>query len=384
MKAHFLFGFCLLFQVCLAQNQVEKNTEPIRNTNAEKPVSEPARDTVFFKQDKKTPTKGKEKKEAGKEDQIIQEIEQKSVYFHTLKSNASTQSTQRSPSPEQQKEMNNTVSYYGQHAPNSFEYHYFKYIAGNYNVSLVSDLLEAQKIKPNNVDVHVQLAAYHFIKEENAELKKELEFLLKNKKLEGEVLTYATDILNSVEKDGTLMTHGFDDTYSVMYLQKVKKIRSDVRLVSADFLQSEHYRANLAKLGYQLPAGTVIDVAYVREFCRLNTGKNLQLSMTFPKPYLKEIVNDLQILGLTFAYKKTTQDIYEKNQRFYLDKLDAGKVTKYKTDKCKKLSSNYLPFLMSLEEGYEKDKNKEQLKEIQGLISKIKTQANVTQSLKSY
>ena len=208
--------------------------------------------------------------------------------------------------------------------------------------------------------------------------------MLKNNKLEDEVLTYATDILNSVEEKGTLLTHGFDDTYSVMYLQTVKNLRSDVRLLSVDFMQSEYYRSELKKEGYTLPEGTVIDVAYLKKFCELNPSKKLQLSMTFPKPYLKEIVNDLQILGLTFAYRKEAGSLFEKNQSFYLNSFQPNKVTKYKTDKCKKLSSNYLPFLLSLEEGYEKEKDKAQLKEIRELIAKIKTQANVTKSLSSY
>ncbi|MCE3295171.1 MAG: hypothetical protein K0R65_885 [Crocinitomicaceae bacterium] len=392
MKVHLIIGFCFLFSAFFAQGQENTIKVPATNNSMNNSVSEPKQDTTviefenvnkstYKKNDTKTPVKTKEK---SKLEQSEQSFDKESSSFKQVKYNAATQSTQRSPSPEQQLEMNKTVNFYGNNAPNSFEYHYFKYAAGNYNVALIDNLLAAQKLKPNSVDVHVQLAAYHFIKEENKALKEDLEFLLKNKKIEEEVLVYATDILNSVEENGTLLTHGFDDTYSVMYLQEVKKIRTDVRLISVDFMQSEFYRNVLKKDKFSLPAETVIDVAYLEKFCRLNASRNLQLSMTFPKPYLKEILSDLQILGLTFAYKKEAANLFEKNQTFYLNSFQANKVSKYKTEKCKKLSSNYLPFLLSLEEGYEKTQDKEQLKEIRELISKIKTQAKVTKSLNSY
>ena len=393
MHVHLIFGFCFAVSVFSAQGQENTVKPQVTNTNNSNSANELKLDTatVIELEDlnksiyKKT--ESKKAKESTKQEESIhiqQSFDAESTSFKQVKGKAATQSTQRSPSPEQQTEMNRTVSFYGANAPNSFEYHYFKYVAGNYNVTLINDLLAAEKLKPNNVDVHVQLAAYHFIKQENSPLKKDLEFLLKNNKLEDEVLTYATDILNSVEEKGTLLTHGFDDTYSVMYLQTVKNLRSDVRLLSVDFMQSEYYRSELKKEGYTLPEGTVIDVAYLKKFCELNPSKKLQLSMTFPKPYLKEIVNDLQILGLTFAYRKEAGSLFEKNQSFYLNSFQPNKVTKYKTDKCKKLSSNYLPFLLSLEEGYEKEKDKAQLKEIRELIAKIKTQANVTKSLSSY
>jgi hypothetical protein len=384
MKVHLIFGFCILISAFRAQSQENTVKPQVTNSNTNS-VSEPMQDTTAIKQEKLNKSTYKKTDITPKEDSKVQKnLEIQSSSFRQVKSSAASQSTQRSPSPEQQSEMNKTVNFYSTNAPNSFEYHYFKYVAGNYNVALINDLLEAQKLKPNSVDVHVQLAAYHFIKEENKNLEQDLEFLLKNKKLEEEVLVYATDILNSVEENGTLLTHGFDDTYSVMYLQTVKNVRTDVRLVSVDFMQSEHYRGQLKKAKFNLPSETVIDVNYLKKFCELNASRNLQLSMTFPKPYLKEIVPDLQILGLTFAYKKNQASLFEKNQGFYTNKFQAGKVTKYKTEKCKKLSSNYLPFLLSLEEGYEKDKNKEELKEIRDLISKIKTQANITKSLNSY
>jgi hypothetical protein len=384
MKVHliFVFGFCLIISAFPAQAQENTVKPQVTNSNS---VSEPMQDTTVIQLENLN--KGTYKKTGllPKEDSKVQKnLEIQSSSFRQAKSNAASQSTQRSPSLEQQSEMNKTVTFYGTNAPNSFEYHYFKYVAGNYNVTLINDLLEAQKLKPNSVDVHVQLAAYHFIKEENKNLKQDLEFLLKNKKLEEEVLVYATDILNSVDENGVLLTHGFDDTYSVMYLQTVKNIRTDVRLISVDFIQSEHYRNQLRKAQFNLPSETVIDVTYLKKFCELNASRNLQLSMTFPKPYLKEILSDLQILGLTFSYKKAQASLFEKNQAFYLNKFQEGKVTKYKTEKCKKLSSNYLPFLLSLEEGYEKDQDKEQLKQIRDLISKIKTQANITKSLNSY
>ena len=44
---------------------------------------------------------------------------------------ATTQITSRTPTLEQQAEMNTAIDFYKLNAPESFEYHYFTYVAGN-------------------------------------------------------------------------------------------------------------------------------------------------------------------------------------------------------------------------------------------------------------
>ena len=59
--------------------------------------------------------------------------------------------------------MDNLVESLEKNAPESFEYHYFKYVAGNYNVVLIDHLKKAEALRPTNSDVNIQIAAYYLI-----------------------------------------------------------------------------------------------------------------------------------------------------------------------------------------------------------------------------
>ena len=83
--------------------------------------------------------------------------------FTNSKVQSSQQPMQRTPSAAQQQEMDEAVGYFAQNAPNSFEYHYFTYTSGNYDVTRIENLRAAEEIMPDNSDVHAQLAAYNII-----------------------------------------------------------------------------------------------------------------------------------------------------------------------------------------------------------------------------
>lgn len=383
MKLYVLICFFFFIGSFFTQVNTEKNSIPATNQSEKKEVQ----DTINSEQKPAVYKKSKITEKPSKDTQsqkISSGLTEQSEIFKSIKADASTQNTQRSPTAYQQNELNKTVLLYEQQAPNSFEFHYFKYVSGAYNVDLIEHLLAAEKLKPNNVDVQIQLAAYHFIKKEDTELKHNLGFLLKTKKIEPEILIYAEHLLTSVEKNGILVTHGFDDSYGVMYLQKVKAKRSDVTLISLDFMQSEYYRNRLKKEGFFIPEGTCIDVTYLKNFCEANTSKRLQLSMTFPSPYFKAIQQNLSILGLTFIYNNQEIDLSESNRKIYENGVKLNQVTNFQTDKCKKLSSNYLPFLLSIRQELQESKKDDQVKEIQSYIDKISIQAKLKQNVKSY
>lgn len=298
-----------------------------------------------------------------------------SVMFSSSRKTASTQMTSRSPSPMQQQEMNQAISFYKVNAPESFEYHYFTYAAGNYNVSLFPHLKKAEEMKPANSDVIAQVAAYSIITGDSIQAEKSLSRLVEIGKIEQEVLAYDTDLLNSVPANGVLLTHGFDDGYGSFYLNSVANLRTDVKIISLDFMQSKVYRDSLQKDGFRMPASATVDVQFLSEFCQKNESKNLYLSMTFPKPYLTALADKLSVHGLTFAYGAGKANTFENNEALWQKIVQAGSVNRFKTEKGKQLSANYLPLLFYLRERYEAD-DPARLKDIDAAIDKIGVQSN--------
>lgn len=388
MKANFIVLFCLVVFSFSAQEIGTKNTNTVPATQVEE-LQDSTVNTILEKES--TSKKPKAKKVSvddmeapvNKLDQD-QDTQIKAASFYSIKANVASQSTQRSPSISQQQQLDNLVQEYKESNPNSFEYNYFSYLAGNHNVALINNLLEAKKLKPNNVDVQVQLAAYYFITKDQNNLIQSLEFLVKNKKIEQELFTYAEHLLESVEQNGTLITHGFDDTYSVLYLQYVKKKRKDVTLISLDFMQSAYYKTELNKAKFALPNTNTVDVNYFANFCSLNATKKLYVSMTLPKPYLEKVISNIQISGISFAYNNSVENLKESNTKFYKQFISSNTINQYASDKCKKLSSNYLPLLYSLKKEYTEGKELEKAKEVQAKIDRINVQSQVTKSVSSY
>jgi hypothetical protein len=271
--------------------------------------------------------------------------------------------------------MNLVVDDLEQNAPQSFEFHYFKYVAGNYNVELIEHLKKAESLRPQNSDVQIQLAAYNIIVNDSKNAQVYLEKLVKSTRLSQEVVDYANDLLKSTPDNGTLLTHGFEDTYACYYLQTVKKVRADVRLISLDFLQSEKYRTDLKTAGYVLPEKTIIDVAYLHDFCLKNEAKGLAISMTTPKEYFVPLQQNLFAVALVFEYhKELTYNNFYRNDYLWNEELTKTLINNATTEKAKQLSANYLPMLLFLHKTYSETKEIEKIKEIDEAMDKVAVQ----------
>lgn len=310
-----------------------------------------------------------------------QSIQTESTNFSYYKSQSQTQTQQRSPTAFQQEQMNGAVSYFELNAPESFEYHYYKYLSGNYNTDLFVNLQAAEKLKPNNADVQVQMAAYYMINNSKDEALKYLEKLVENKRLVQSVIIYGEDVLRSVSMNGILITHGFDDTYGVWYAQMKNGIRKDVTIVSLDLLQSDKYVAELKSKGLSFPNTDVIDVAFLSQFCSMNALNNLNIALTTPKDYFKSMLTNIYLSGLVFEYKTTVYDNFWRNETLWNNELEKQLVEKSIDEKGRGLSSNYLPMLFQMRKVYHQSGNTDKVKEMDAAIDKIGAQTNKYQQV---
>lgn len=325
-------------------------------------------------------------KKTSKQEQLHVSKTRNSQVFISKNKSAGNQRLQRSPSQEQQVKMDNVVDFFDSIAPNSFEYNYYKYVSSNYDVNQIHNLKEAQKLRPNNVDVKSEVAGYQIIKGDKTNSLLSIEEVINSGKLTKEVLLYSEDILLSSPLNATLITHGFDDTYSTWYTQNKKNLRKDVRIVSLDFLQSKYYQSQLKKEGYKLPSSSVIDVKYFSEFCKINKGKNIVVSMTTPKEYFKIDAKYFFVTGVVMSYSPNGKFNFHENEKLWNSSLNKHLINKAKNEKGKQLSSNYLPMLLQMR----KVKNTQgKIKEVENLdvdIDKISVQCRkykTVQKLKS-
>lgn len=301
------------------------------------------------------------------------EAELKQDAFMFSSEEARMQRTQRTPSPARQATMDETVGYFEKKAPESFEYHYFKYVGGNYDASLREHLLQAEKLRPENSDVHIQLAALYEIELQKDLQKDYLVKLANSGRLANSTIVYAEDVLLSAGNRKFIIAHAMEDALALWYQQSVNGGNSDVTVISMDLLQSETYRKNLKAKGLLLPGSPLIDAAYLHSFLKMNAIHQPLLSMTIPKEYFTAIADKLYVNGLTFIYSEVpiTDDL---NEKLWNSTLKKHLTKNAKDEKGKQLSANYLPMLISLKEFYEAADNEAKEKEINAVITHVVTQ----------
>ena len=313
-----------------------------------------------------------------KDQQVIQlniESSKNSTLFKSKSYSSSNQRIQRSPNEAQQSEMDNVVKYFDSIAPNSFEYNYYKYVSSNYDVSLVSNLKEAEKIRPNNMDVKLEMSGYYIIKNDYVNGLLSIEDVIKSGKLSKEVLLYSEDILLSAPLNSTLITHGFDDTYSTWYTQNKKNLRKDIRIVSLNFLQSEFYRNQLISEGYKMPNLDLIDVNFFSEFCEINASKNIVVSLTTPREYFKMNSKRFFVTGIVMSYSEEGKFNFQENEKLWNSSLKKYLVDNALNEKGKRLSSNYLPMLLQMRKVYNSLNDHKTVAELDLTIDKISVQS---------
>ncbi|MNE43424.1 hypothetical protein D3C80_1375980 [compost metagenome] len=205
--------------------------------------------------------------------------------------------------------------------------------------------------------------------------------MISQNKITTGVLDYATDLVNSVPSNGTLLLHGYTELIPANF-EKNNLNRSDIELISVDLMQSVDYQQNLSAKGFVMPNSTYIDTAFVQEFCSLNVSKNIYLSMSFPKEYFQGISGSLNPVGLTFGYKlKSHFDYNAWNSNLIQSVWQKNKLGISQDVQSDALSANYLPALISIERLYQEYNKTEEAKEMSALILNVATRARKTGQL---
>ena len=369
--------FCSSFLI----GQVEKNPPATNNSSvpmeSEKEIIQQDSSSLQlnFKGSKNKSINSDSKKNESKKESISTTVQKKSVEFSNVKAQSSIQRTQKTPTADKQAKMDETVDYLQTAAPESFEFHFYNYVAGNYDVSRSSSLQKAYQLQPYNQEVQLQMAAYYWITGNKSKTLEFLNLLVKSNRISLETIQYSKDILLSVQEKGTLITHGVDDTYGCLYLQLNENLRTDITLISLDFLQSEAYQSNLKLKGYSIQNSKLIDVIYLKKFTTENENKLISISLTTPKEYFQSIQDQLYVVGLVFEYHSQSFNNYYKNEYLWNEVLEKKVANSAQSDKAKSLSSNYLLMLLQLRDVYINQKENQKVKEIDKEIDKISIQS---------
>jgi hypothetical protein len=335
---------------------------------------------VKTKQQKATSVALKDKSILEKNEASASTMEVLNQNFSSVYDEIRMQGNQRNPTAEQQEELNKTLQTIETIDSNSFDYHIMKVKAGNYEVNNFYHLAKANQLNALNIEVQRQLLAYYTITADTTSMKLTLDNQFKNKQIPTEHIDYGSDVINSLPLNSTVITHSFDDSYSVLFHQLSNQERQDVTVINLDFCQSKNYRDLLVKKGYQIAYDGKIDTKFLADFVVQNPSKNINLAMTLPKDYFLNQTEALAICGLVFT-PGNEMSLEDFNQSLWETRL-SKKVLFTETELGKRLSKNYLPLLLDLSQYYQEKNQLDKKREIDDWITKIGKKTNVSDQLK--
>ena len=268
------------------------------------------------------------------------------------------QISSRSPSVESQKVMDSEVEQLRNIDDESFEYHLYNYVSGNYDVTRQESLYRAEAIDGNNQEVQRLIVANSIATGDDNATRKGLVKLVNNGTLSKETISYTDDVLESAKGNEILITHGTNDSYGTIYNQLIQgPVFNSICIVSLDLLKSSSYRELIKGKGVKVPNREVVDIQFFIEMCNLNSNKGISISMTFPLEYLKPMASQLVPYGLVLRTGKQKPLCASDLDDLWNQDFNKKNLNEYTSPESRNYAKNYRPTKVILKKFHDSNKS---------------------------
>jgi hypothetical protein len=270
--------------------------------------------------------------------------------------------------------LNTVVLEMEKQVPASYEYNMVKWMNGNNDLRLISNLQKAHELAPKEMEPVMALIYYNEITGNYAERDKNIETCYQSGEFSPGLLNYGYNQLAGLEKDAIILAEGDKDTDATFLLQEGKGIRTDVRLVNLGLLLNKEYRERIFK-ELEIP-GLAIDPyannesydlyrqSVIEQFTKNKKNRPVYVTLNVSIPYTLKISEKLYLTGLAYKYSAVKIDnlpLLEKNfeERYALDYLKVYFVHDISEGNVHQFNGNYLLPLAALVNYYQRSGNRQ-------------------------
>jgi len=197
----------------------------------------------------------------------------------------------------------------------------------------------------------------------------------------------------SIEPQAILVTYGDNDTYPLWLMQKVKGIRTDVKVFNVHLLRIKSYRDKLfAENNIPLlaePKEKLLNNDDIINHLFQKSPEPVYLGIAFSRHIREKYSPQLYLTGLALKYSEEEFDnlkIVKKNvhEHFLMDNLKVDLYEYFSASVVNQINANYIPAFILLYKHYKVEGPKSKALEMKSLLQKIAKAAGMEDKIKNY
>lgn len=200
-----------------------------------------------------------------------------------------------------QKRLNGILASMEKNLAGSFAFEYCSYLNGNKSNAAYVHLRSAYAKNPGATELIDDMLSDAIIRRDEAAIQQFTAALSHSGIYSASEVEYSKNVLNSIEKNAVLITNGNVDTYPILLIQRLQNFRTDVKVISLDFLNNETYAAQIA--GEYAVSFNRSSLS--KKISKLSSTVPVYISLTLPPDILNDLRQNLYCTGLAMKHSRT-------------------------------------------------------------------------------
>ena len=278
-------------------------------------------------------------------------------------------------------ELDGIVERMGKAIPDAFEYHFAFAKQSPWTDEGKAHLFQAYELNPDDEGVISGMLTYYLVERDDEQVKFFLDRWYRLGVTSPGLAKWNYNALQSVEKNGILLSFGDNDSYYAWMLQEVKSVRKDIEVMSLPLFGLEDYKnkvlseQGLPALERQLNDGPDFYKAVIDHFVKYS-DRPIYLGLGVPKDLRAAYSDSLYLVGLAFKYYPEAFDnlsLLASNYetKFHTEYLNLNVDKDPAESVVNRMNLNYLPAFLSLYKHYLSEDNEVAANEVKALSLKI-------------
>jgi hypothetical protein len=249
--------------------------------------------------------------------------------------------------------------------PNTFEYHYVSFARGNMSREAYEHLQKAYTIDPERYETWDAFITKAALEGDDKAMKTFFEKWYRHELYSPGITSWNYNVLIGLDSDALILTFGDNDTYPLWFLQQVKNIRTDVKVLNTSLLLHPPYQNSVFKeLGIPAFEKTMEETGDYQEYrdavmehILKNTNRPAYIGISTPQSFRKKHDDQLFLIGLAFKYSDQEFDhvaVIRKNYEhlFLKDYLKTNLTNDFSQSVVDYMDQQYIPCLSVLYKHY--------------------------------